>query len=320
MSNTGKQKFHLKKTKSDKDKWIRISIEFLVVLLLLSLLLKSIYYNVNIDEAKTLSVSDITAVYSFILTSIAILVSTAVFLPQFTMKRIVKDEIDIYTREIENKIKETYSKTYASETDLLKLEAHDCRMNAYYLNEQKRYIWALGWALKATDKYQELFFLEETFNVRYKSLLEDLEKITKGISENIILEILDNEKYITNKSHINKSVQDDISKRYFRYFKCKCWLYKRDKNSKSGNFNKNVFNGFRYIMENKNLESIFKYYSCELDEDKKRNILDQECFNDQKFMYVKKIEKFFKEASKENELKYMKGIKTNYHLTNEEAY
>ncbi|WP_068472070.1 hypothetical protein [Saccharicrinis aurantiacus] len=119
------------------------------------------------------------AIFTLIITSYAIFVATSVFLPRFTLKQTVKDEV--------NKMKDQldYDKNDI-DIEILKTEAHDNRMNAYFLLKHDEFIWALGWATKSYKQYLKLI-CKEDFTADYTDLIQgELGEIFDKIQDELL--------------------------------------------------------------------------------------------------------------------------------------
>lgn len=130
----------------------------LVIILLLILIIISL-------TGKNGDVTSENSAFSFILTGLGIFVATSVFLPKFIMKQIIDDKIE----EAKEQLKKDGNQY---EIEVLKTEAHDNRMNAYFLIKHEDYLWALGWGIKSFKQYLKLMNRND-YNLNYNDLIND---------------------------------------------------------------------------------------------------------------------------------------------------
>lgn len=282
------------------DKIISIT----VILLLITLVVFSILDFFFIDNANNISTETAT---SFILAGLGLFIASSFFLPKLTIEALINDKIesenhkfeaklDIYKKEqseLISELKQTFDlENNNNKIKLLKIESHECRMNAFFLLEQKKYSWALGWALKSLYKYEQLFLLEP-FSDRYIDLLEDLNQTISDICKRYSLDL--NEE--------NNRIQSKIKTRYFRYFKCISLWYETGKISDSTFTQVNDKNiayckaAFTKILQNNELNKLFINHASEVDDGLIEYILQSEYIKNSSNM-KKNIKSYFKRYKK----------------------
>lgn len=169
------------KENGDKDKKRIYVLWYFVIAILIGLLAISVLSVIRSDHSVTLS-SESAA--SILLTGLGIFIAGSIFFPQFTMERLVNDKIDSVRRRVGAEMTEKVDKSEETlkglEHELLKLEAHECRMNAFFLYKQKEYGWSIGWILKAIYKY-EVLLEKHPMDDRYDTLVRDLIWLSKEV-------------------------------------------------------------------------------------------------------------------------------------------
>ncbi len=174
---------HLTKIKplNKKQKYYNISFEniihMIVIFLLILLVIISSFSLINLITGKlATNISDPTATFSFIISSYGIFVATAIFLPKFILEQKVQEEVS-------KQIIEAKKQNEINKGEFLRIEAHECRMTAYFLtNGNKNYEWALGWTFKSLKSYIQLYQIRPYAYEKFinNDLTERLDEIDKA--------------------------------------------------------------------------------------------------------------------------------------------
>jgi predicted DNA-binding protein len=284
-------------------------------------------------------------IITLLLTGIGIFIASAVFIPNIAIKRTVEnymecerekneeeimakvnasiillhDELSEFKSNLLKKIEEDELFISDNHADLLAVEAHECRMNAFFLSVVDRnenptaLTWGLGWALKGAYKYADLF-IQKQFTERYDLLVLDLRFLVTKISAKIIEDI----KYGKDNNYLNHE-QTDIRSRYIHYFKLIAKIRKINRHkifSKLDTVNKEFvtrqYKTLKELIMDSNLNRVLAYYVKYIDEDyleamrednllieeNMRDIIDTYCTMFQQFSYdddikVNNLEKLF---------------------------
>ncbi|TAJ15680.1 hypothetical protein DMA11_00295 [Marinilabiliaceae bacterium JC017] len=125
-----------------------------------------------VRNMETLPDNAVTGFYPTLFTGMGMFIFTAVFLPKFILNETVKDKVEELRKELNSEKKDF-------DIEIYKTEAHDNRMNAYFLMKHGEHLWAFGWAIKAYKQYLKLLN-NDNFNVDYEDLIE------KELGEKII--------------------------------------------------------------------------------------------------------------------------------------
>ncbi len=82
------------------------------------------------------------------------------------IKQLIKEEVSSYH--------------YKVDTELLRMEAHETRMIAYFLLENEQYDWAIGWAVKSLKTYIQLYKIKSP---AYHDLINQLSETISKLKE-----------------------------------------------------------------------------------------------------------------------------------------
>lgn len=134
-----------------------------IIILLLILISLSLFTFISNPNSTPSSDKISNMVVNFILAGLAIFIAASVFLPKFALEETVKNAID---KEKKKLAKDKFN----FEIEILKTEAHDNRMNSYFLLINKDYIWSFGWAIKSYKQYL-LLMKREDFTISYQDLI-----------------------------------------------------------------------------------------------------------------------------------------------------
>lgn len=160
---------------------------YLIVILLLLLLLSITIGTVFLNRPDTCYMQSSETVFSIIITCLAIFVATSVFLPRYIIHQLVDDVVS-------EKLNKIHINLQDEKAEILRVEAHEARMSAFYLVKHGEFEWALGWTLKALKIYMMLYmqkpFPYEEFIMgdpkkdSRDSLLDRLKEIERYLSDN----------------------------------------------------------------------------------------------------------------------------------------